>query len=249
MPLFAIPGIIAGALGAAGTAAAIGGAATVAGAAINAHATGKAADAARKAADASLAQQKEIYNLNSGNLQPTIQRGNAAGDLLSSFMGLGGDPEKAHQALQTYLGSTGFNFELDTGSAAITGNKAASHLLDSGSALKDLTRFGQGLASTRIGSYFDRLQAVSSQGTQGAAALAGVGTNYANAVTGINQNAADTTANAALSGAANTNSLIASALGAVGYGRGQSSYSDLFKPKTAPVGGAAPGWNESMGYS
>lgn len=73
---------------------------------------------------------------------------------MAGLLGLGGgDP----QAFQKYLNSTGYNFQLDSGSRAITNNAAARGLLDSGSTLKALTKYGQQVGSSAYGNYLGQL--------------------------------------------------------------------------------------------
>lgn len=88
---------------------------------------------------------------------------------LQGMLGLGGgDP----QAFQKYLNSSGYNFMLDSGSRAITGNAAAKGLLNSGSTLKALDTFGQNLASTKMDNYLSHLTDLSKIGL-GAGSLIG----------------------------------------------------------------------------
>lgn len=79
-----------------GTAAAIvGSAALSAGASIiggkkNSSAINRATDAQTEGNAASLAEQRRQFDISSGNLNPFIQRGNAAGGALNALLGLGG---------------------------------------------------------------------------------------------------------------------------------------------------------------
>lgn len=71
-------------------------------------------------------------------------------------------------AFKNYLNSTGYNFQLQQGTNAITGNAAAKGLLNSGATAKALTTYGQNLASTTFNNYLSQLGA--NAGQQGAAA-------------------------------------------------------------------------------
>lgn len=86
-------------------------------------------------------------------------------------------PTDARQnALQDFFTSPGYEFRLDQGTQAIERSNAARGRLDSGASLKDLTQFGQGIASQEFNNYANRL-----------ASLAGVGQSATNA--GVSQGA------------------------------------------------------------
>lgn len=73
-------------------------------------------------------------------------------------------------AFKNYLNSTGYNFQLQQGTDAITGNAAAKGLLNSGATGKALTGYGQNLASTTFNNYLSQLGGLSaSQGNLAAA--------------------------------------------------------------------------------
>lgn len=230
-------------------AAGIAGVATVAGAAISSKATNKATQAATTAAADNNALQERIYNSNVGLSQPYINRGNQASDLISSFLGINGDPAKAKAALDTYLNGTGYQFRVNEGVRAITGNRAASGLLESGATLKALDEFGQNSAKAGANDWLSSLFAVSNQGVNAIGAATGAGTHYADATSTNNTTAADATGNAALVGAANTNNLIRSLAGTGINLLGQSSYGTSSGGGTggisvAPATGAAgTAWN------
>jgi hypothetical protein len=73
---------------------------------------------------------------------------------MAGLLGLGGgDP----QAFDKYKNSTGYQFQLDSGSKAITGNAASRGLLNSGATLKAEQMFGQNLGATTFGNYLGQL--------------------------------------------------------------------------------------------
>lgn len=220
----------------------IAGGAALAGSAISAGATSKASKAATDANTASLAAQQDVFNQNKALQTPFIQTGQQANDLLSSFIGVNGDPAKAKSALDTYINSTGYKFQLDQGVGAITGNRAAAGLLDSGGTLKALDSYGQKVASTYVGDWESRLADVANRGESAAGSLSGTGTNYANAVGNINSSTADTIGNAAMAGAGNTNSLINNLVGSLAIAKGKSSYGDVINPNSTSAAAAAAGW-------
>lgn len=66
-------------------------------------------------------------------------------------------------AFNNYLGSTGYNFQLDQGSRAITGNAASRGLLDSGGTAKALTSYGQNLGAQTFNNYLGQLNTLNTQ--------------------------------------------------------------------------------------
>lgn len=86
-----------------------------------------------------------------------------------------------------YTASPGYQFRFNEGQRAVDSSGAAKGMLMSGGTLKDLTRFGQGVAAADYNDQFNRLMAVSSGGQQAATSTAGLGSNYANAASGILQ--------------------------------------------------------------
>lgn len=91
---------------------------------------------------------------------------------IQGLLGLGGgDP----QAFQKYRNSDGYNFMLDSGSRAITGNMAAKGLLHSGATAKALTQFGQNLGSTQLQSYIGNMSDLAKLGLGGGSLVSGAG--------------------------------------------------------------------------
>jgi len=82
-------------------------------------------------------------------------------------------------AFKNYLNSTGYNFQLQQGSDAITGNAAAKGLLNSGATARALTSYGQNLGATMFNNYLSQLGGLNSmyagQVAQGQSAAQAVG--------------------------------------------------------------------------
>lgn len=109
-------------------------------------------------------------------------------------------------AFKNYLNSTGYNFQLQQGSNAITGNAAAKGLLNSGATARALQGYGQNLASTTFNNYLSQLGGLANlQGSQvgqgltaaqavGAAGTAG-GANAAGQTAAAGQSRANATGN------------------------------------------------------
>ena len=230
MPLI-IPAII-------GTVGAVGGSL------ISSHAIGQASQAATNAANQNNALQSQIYSSNKALEQPYINSGNSANDALQGFLGLGGDPAKSQAALNNYLNSTGYQFNLNQALDGTSQAAAADGILNSGSTIKALQDRGTQVANT-YGQHFEQnLQGVVNTGANSANALAGQGQGYANAVSNNNNSAATGVGNAAIARANSTNALIGTAISAYGLSRGQSSFgggsggTNAFGNATgSPVGG------------
>lgn len=202
----------------------IGGVGLIGSAAIGSAAAGHASDVAAQAAAQNNALQAQIYGENKALSLPYIDRGNAAGDELNGFLGLGGDPAKIKAAFDTYLNSTGYQFDKQQGIDAITSNKAVLGLLNSGSALKALDEFGTGEAQRYGDAYASKLFGVAGLGDNAVNALSGAGTHYADSVSANNNSAASVSANAGLATAGQLTGLLGNAFNAYGAYRGGSSF-------------------------
>lgn len=85
------------------------------------------------------------------------QRNDVMG-LLSALLGIGGDPAAAQQGFDQFRDSTGYDFRLNQGMDAITGNRAARGILMSGATGKELMGYGQNLASAEFQNYLNSLR-------------------------------------------------------------------------------------------
>jgi hypothetical protein len=103
-------------------------------------------------------------------LNPYASAGQTGVNALSQFA-----QSPAQFTYADYANDPAFQFEMEQGANAISHNAAARGLAASGNVLKDLTRFGQGLASTYYNDAFNRY--MQGRGLQQAAAttLAGQG--------------------------------------------------------------------------
>lgn len=94
--------------------------------------------------------------------------------------GSGAYAQTAQQGLSNYLNSAGYQFQRDQGVDAINSSAAARGLLNSGSTLKGITKFGQDLASTNFNNYLQQLGALGTSNlntsAQGANMLNTIGT-------------------------------------------------------------------------
>lgn len=112
----------------------------------------------------------------SAGVQQAQGLGSAAGGQIGALLGLGGDQAGAEAAFDQYRGSTGFQFRLDQGIGAIEGSRAASGILQSGAAAKELQSFGQNIASSEFSNYMRQLRQSESTGLNAAFNVASSGT-------------------------------------------------------------------------
>lgn len=92
--------------------------------------------------------------------------GAAANTDIANLLGVNGEAAGAQSApaFQNYLNSTGYKFQLQSGSDAITGNMAARGLVNSGATAKSLEEFGQNLGATSFQNYLGNLGGLSAAG-------------------------------------------------------------------------------------
>lgn len=123
------------------------------------------------------AWQAEQNYINTG--QAALPRTDAANSSVAQLLGTQPVGEGTKNAFNNYLGSTGYNFQLQQGINAINSSTAAKGLLQSGGTAKALSQYGQNLASTTFGNYLNQLTSSAAsnqnQGAIGQAALASIG--------------------------------------------------------------------------
>src|SRR4030042_1148813 len=131
----------------------------------------------RQSAREASAQASQGFNyLRSNELTGQAQtQGLGAGANIGALLGLGGDQAAAEQAFGQYRGSTGYQFRLGQGISAIEQGGASRGLLNSGSTLRALSSYGQGLASSEFGNYLQSLANVQSTGLTSAYNVASQG--------------------------------------------------------------------------
>lgn len=146
-------------------------------------------------------------------------QGADAGNLMAGLLGYGGDPRAAEQAFNTFQNSTGYQFRLNEGLGAITGNAAAKGLLNSGATAKGLQSYGQNIASAEFMNYLSQLSGAQATGL-GAAYQVGA----AGSTGGANS------ASAAMTGAANANDIYQQGVNNVtaGLGAAVGGATDLY---------------------
>src|SRR5690242_2546451 len=88
---------------------------------------------------------------------PSINQFGQTYNALGNILGVNGSPAQS-QGLQNYWNSAGGQFQLGQGLDALTSKYASMGLLKSGSAMKAMEQYRQGLASTYLNNYLGQLQ-------------------------------------------------------------------------------------------
>lgn len=149
--------------------AAIMGGASILGGLFGASSAKKAAKAQVTLGREALALQNQMFQQGREDLAPWRQAGGQAiGQGLAMLQ-----PGYDHTT------SPGYQFRFDEGRRAVEGSAASRGLLMSGGTLKDLTRFGQGVAAQDFNDQFNRTMAVAGGGQQAATSSMNAGMNNA----------------------------------------------------------------------
>lgn len=100
---------------------------------------------------------------------PMFGQASGAADKIAAL--LGGDTS----GFNAYKDATGFDFMAEQGSRGITGNKAASGLLRSGSTGKALANYGNQMQNQYAQNYIQQLLGLGNMGLQAGSLVAGAG--------------------------------------------------------------------------
>lgn len=156
----------------------------VIGAAGSAYAGSQSAKGQENAANT----QRGMFNTINGQEQPFMQAGYGATGKLNELLGTGGDSTAADYGSldkpftsQDYLNNQdpGYQFQLQTGEQALRNADTPGVGSLSGSALKDLMTFNQGMASTGYQNAFNRYQTQNNNTFARLSGIAGLGQNAA----------------------------------------------------------------------
>ena len=175
----------------------------VAGAVIEGNAAKSAANTQAQAAESAQQISKDEFNTIQQQNQPYIQAGYGALSELEQGLGIGGQP--GGKAPGTRVGAGGssgsvpygsltapfttqnwqqlspaYNFELGQGQSNVLGSESAGNGALSGSALKDLTSFNQGEASSSFNNAFNMYSTQQNNIFNRLTGIAGIGENAAN---------------------------------------------------------------------
>jgi len=125
--------------------------------------------------NSSQSSNNQNYGAASAGLGSTVGQTGAATSVISALLGNGGTAEQ-QQAFNNAKNSSGYNFNLQQGTDAITGNAATNGLLNSGSTLKAVSNYGQNTANNFLQQYI-----------QNQSGLAGLGVQANNSINGAGQ--------------------------------------------------------------
>jgi hypothetical protein len=95
--------------------------------------------------------------------QAATQGANATQNTEAQLLGTQPMTNATQNGFNNYLNSTGYNFQQQQGTAALTGSAAARGILNSGSTAKALQGYGQNLASTSFNNYLGNLSGLNTQ--------------------------------------------------------------------------------------
>ena len=148
----------------------------------------------------------------------------------------GGNPDYS-----AFFDSPDYKFSFDEGQRAVNGSLAARGLGNSGAALKELTRYGQGAASQNLGNYAAKLASLAGIAQPATNAVSSVGANAANNIGNSNMQAADARASSYMTRANSFNNMI-------NQGAGAYTLSQL-RPQTQQAGTGGYMIDSSGGYN
>lgn len=139
----------------------------------------KAADAAKQAADASLAEQQRQYDQSRADMMPWLESGKTALGQVNALNS--GD-------YSSFNASPDYNFQQTEGARALTARNALAGIgQNDGAAQKAALKYSQNIAQGSYNDFYNKIAGVAGTGQVTANQAAGLGSNYAGAVTGINQ--------------------------------------------------------------
>lgn len=147
---------------------------TVAAGAMSADASKDAAAASGDASAYAAELKHEQFQQSRRDLQPWREMGKNALFSLADLQGLRGEPSR-ERAMEQFQTSPGYQFRMDQGIEAIERSNAASGRLNSGATLRDLTQFGQGIASQEFNNYANRLAGIAGIGQTATSQTANLG--------------------------------------------------------------------------
>jgi hypothetical protein len=218
---------------------------------LGSNAANAAAKAQQQASQQNLAQQQQIYDTATGNLQPFVGYGQNAGNALQGLLGIGGNPAASQQAFDTFRNSTNYQFLLNQGLQGTAYANAPN--LFSGATGKALNNYAQGMAGNALGNYENLLQNQSQLGIGAASNLGQIGLGIAGQGAQARNLAAGATGSAALQNAANWGSALQGVGNLIGQSSFQNPFGGGFNPSASalapfqPNPGLDTAWNSAVG--
>lgn len=115
----------------------------------------------------------KAYGDISSAFKPALGYVTQGGDMLANLLGVGTGNQT--DALDKFANSGGMGWLMDQGNRMINSNQAAKGLLQSGSTLAASQKYGQGLGSTYLSQYMDKLLGLGNLGLGAGGTLAQAG--------------------------------------------------------------------------
>ncbi len=208
-----------------------------------------ASDSQEEAADQSAQLQREQFNKTVELNEPFRQGGLAGQNRLLELLGIGGNAQAPGYgsamrdfSMADYQADPGYQFRLGEGMKALDRGASARGSFNSGRAMKDLTRFSQGLASEEYGNAFNRFQTNRSNKINPLQALAGTGQSATNQVSAAGQNYATNAGNAIMGGGNARASGYVGGANAINDSIGGYRSNQLMQRLLSPGGGGGESW-------
>lgn len=109
-----------------------------------------------------------------GAFSPVVNQGNTASNAIANLLGLnGGDAQT--EGFDTFRNSSGYDFIKNEGLRTINANNASKGLLNSGSALRDISGYGTELAKSFLDNYLKNLGGLGELGINAGQLIGGAG--------------------------------------------------------------------------
>ena len=224
-------------------AVAIGGA-TLVGGMISSNAASKAASGATNAATAASQLQYNQWLQQQANQKPWLDAGTNAVNQMGAGMNPGGQFTQSFDASK-FQADPGYQFRLEQGQKALERAGAARGMSLSGSQLKGLTDYGQGMGSQEYSAAYNRwnndqntqwnrLSGLAGTGQQANSQLGQIGMNTANQIGSNMMGAATVGANAGMANAGNWTGIL---------NNGMNQWQQYNMMQNAQNGGSNAGYN------
>lgn len=126
----------------------------------------------------------QYYDQAQGFLNPYLQGGGQANNLLAAYLGAAG-PEAQRQAFANFQNDPGYQAQFNAGVNALDRSATARGGLYSGAAMKGLQEYGQQFQRQAFNDRISQLQGFSGQGLQAASGAAGLASNQGNALSNL----------------------------------------------------------------
>lgn len=208
-----------------GASAAASAGSSIAGGILGSSAAGSAAKAANAANAKNQAIDQSVMNQTNTNFQPYENAGTGAAGILAGLTGAGGNKQASDTALNSFLNSENYQFQLGQGENAI--EYANAPAFNSGATAKALTQYAEGQAGTALQGYVGDLQGEIGTGVNASSQVANTGTALAGLENSSNNSAAGVQGSADL---ASANSLTNALKGLTGTAATQATSSSYGTP-------------------